>query len=90
MFISSISIESLLGGGAGVVLGLGNAGPVLGEASRAVDPINEQNLVSRVCNLLDTMPPRLNRLSLFVIKYLDHWFKSPYIGAYPIDSPHKN
>ena len=65
MFISSIGIESLLGGGAGLALVLGNAGPVLGEASGAVDPINEQNLVSRVCNLLDTMPPRLNRLSFF-------------------------
>ena len=87
MFISSIGIESLLGGGAGLALVLGIAGPVLEEASRAVDPVNEQNLVSRVCNLLDTMPPRLNgyyatkikQIIFFVIKYLDHWFKSPYI-----------
>ena len=70
MFISSTGIESLPGGGAGLVLVLGNAGPVLGEASGAVDPINEQNLVSRVCNLLDTMPPRLNRLSFLTLNIL--------------------
>ena len=70
MFIFSIGIESLLGGGAGLALVLGNAGPVLGEASGAVDPINEQNLVSRVCNLLDTMPPRLNRLSFLSLNIL--------------------
>ena len=70
MFISSISMESLLGGGAGLALVLGNAGPVLGEASGAVDPINVQNLVSRVCNLLDTMPPRLNRLSFLSLNIL--------------------
>ena len=70
MFISSIGIESLLGGGAGVALVLGNAGPVLGEASGAADPINEQNLVSRVRNLLDTLPPRLNRLSLLSLNIL--------------------
>ena len=54
MFISSIGIESLLGGGAGVALVLGNAGPVLGEASGAADPINEQtwSLESATCWIL--------------------------------------
>ena len=70
MFISIMGIESLLGGGAGLAVVVGNAGPVLGEASRAVDPIYEQNLVSRVCNLLDTMPPRLNRLSFLSLNIL--------------------
>ena len=63
MFISNIGIDSRLGGGAGLALVLGNAGLVLGETSGAVDPINEENLVSRVCNLLDTMSPMLKRLS---------------------------
>ena len=58
MFISSIGIESLLGGGAGRALVLGNAGPVFGEAPGVTGPISEENLVSRVCNLLDTMSPR--------------------------------
>ena len=70
MFISSIGIKSILGGGAGLVLVLGNAGPVLGEAPGAVDPINEENLVSRVCNLLDTMSPRLNRLYFLSLNIL--------------------
>ena len=70
MFISSIGIESVLGGGAGLALVLGNAGPVLGEASGAVDPINDENLVSRVCNLLDTMSPRLNRLYFLSLNIL--------------------
>ena len=70
MFTSSISMESFLGGGAGLALVLGNAGPVLGEASEAVDPINEQKVFSRVCNLLDTRPPRLNRLSFLSLNIL--------------------
>ena len=61
MFISSIGIESLLGGGAGPALVLGNVSSVLGEASGATGPISEENLASRVCNLLDTMSPILKR-----------------------------
>ena len=59
MFISSIGIESLLGGGAGLALVLGNARSVLGEASGATGPISEENLASRVYNLLNTMSPIL-------------------------------
>ena len=70
MFISIMGIESLLGGGAGLAVVVGNAGPVLGGASGAVDPIYEQNLVSRVCNLLDTTPPKLNRLSFMSLNIL--------------------
>ena len=54
MLISSIGIESLLGGGIGLVLVLGNAKSVLVEAFGATVPISEENLASRVCNLLDT------------------------------------
>ena len=54
MFISSIGIESLLGGGVGLALLLGNASSVLVEVFGATDPISEENLASRVCNLLDT------------------------------------
>ena len=70
MFISSIGIESLLGGGSGQALVLGNAGPVLGEASRVTGPNHEENLVSRVCNLLDTMSPRLKRSSFLSLNIL--------------------
>ena len=54
MFISSIGIESLLGEGVGLVLVLGNARSVLVEIFGATVPISEENLASRVCNLLDT------------------------------------
>ena len=54
MFISSIGIESLLGGGVGLALVLGNAKSVLVEVFGATVPISEENLASRVCNLLDT------------------------------------
>ena len=70
MFISSIGIESLLGGSAGVALVLGNAGSVLGEASRVTGPISEENLASRVYNLFDTMSPRLKRSSFLSLNIL--------------------
>ena len=54
MFISNIGIESLLGGSVGLVLVLGNARSVLVEVFGATGPISEENLASRVCNLLDT------------------------------------
>ena len=74
MFISSIGIESLLGGGAGLALVLGNAGPVLGEAFGAVDPINEQNLVSSLqpVGYYATKIKQIIFFFFFVIKYLDH------------------
>ena len=65
MFMSNIGIESLLGGGVGLSLVLGNAGPVLGEASKVTSPTSDENLASKVCNLLDTMSPILkDHLSL--------------------------
>ena len=66
MCISSIGIESRLGGDVGLLLVLGNVGLVLGEASGVTGPISEENLASRVCNLLDTMSPMLKRLSFFL------------------------
>ena len=54
MFISSIGIESLLGGGVGLALVLGNASSVLVEVSGTTGPISEENLTSGVRNLLDT------------------------------------
>ena len=54
MFISSMGIESLLGGGVGLMLVLGNAGSVLVEMFGAAGPISKENLASKVCNLLDT------------------------------------
>ena len=49
-----MGIESLLGGGVGLALVLGNASSVLVEVFGATGPISEENLASRVCNLLDT------------------------------------
>ena len=54
MFISSMGIESLLGGGVGLVLVLGNEGSVLVEIFGVIGPIGEENLTSRFRNLLDT------------------------------------
>ena len=70
MFISSIGIESRLGGDVGLLLMLGNVGLVLGEASGVTGPISEENLASRVCNLLDTMSPMLKRLSFLSLNIL--------------------
>ena len=86
MFISSIGIESLLGGGVGLALVLGNASSVLVEVFGTTGPISEEKLASRVHNLLDTKSLILKR-SLLVIEGLNHRFKSLYIGAYPIDLP---
>ena len=54
MFISSMGIESLLGGGVGLALVLGNEGSVPAKMFAVPGPINEENLASRVRNLLDT------------------------------------
>ena len=54
MLIYSIGIESLLGGGAGGALVLGNARSVLGEASGATGPISKETwpLESVTCWIL--------------------------------------
>ena len=54
MFISSMGIESLLGGGVGLVLVLGNESSVPAKMFAVPGPISEENLTSRFCNLLDT------------------------------------
>ena len=54
MFISSMGIESLLGGGVGLALVLGNASSVLVEIFGVAGPISKENLTSRFRNLLDT------------------------------------
>ena len=70
MFISSIGVESCLGGDVGLLFMLGNVGLVLGEASGVTGPISKENLASRVCNLLDTMSPMLKRLSFLSLNIL--------------------
>ena len=54
MFISSMGIESLLGGGVGLVLVLGNEGSVPAKMFAVPGPISEEDLTSRFHNLLDT------------------------------------
>ena len=49
-----MGIESLLGGGVGLVLVLGNESSVLVETFGVAGPISEVNLTSRFHNLLDT------------------------------------
>ena len=49
-----MGIESLLGGGVGLVLVLGNEGSVLVGIFGVAGPISEENLTSKFCNLLDT------------------------------------
>ena len=54
MFISSMGTESLLGGGVGLALVLGNVGSVPVKMFAVPGPISEENLASRFRNLLDT------------------------------------
>ena len=54
MFISSMGTESLLGGGVGLVLVLGNVSSVPVKMFAVPGPISEENLASRFRNLLDT------------------------------------
>ena len=54
MFISSMGTESVLGGGVGLVLALGNVGSVPVKMFAVPGPISEENLASRFHNLLDT------------------------------------
>ena len=70
MFMSNIGTESLLGGGVGLSLVLGNVGPVLGDASEVTRLTSDENLASKVCNLLDTMSPMLKRLSFLSLNIL--------------------
>ena len=68
MFISSIGIESLLGGGVGLALVLGNASSVLVEVFGTTGPISEEKLASRVLNLLDTKSLILKRSPFLSLK----------------------
>ena len=70
MFMSNIGIESLLGGGVGLSLVLGNTGPVLGKVSEVTRLTSDENLASEVCNLLYTMSPMLKRLSFLSLNIL--------------------
>ena len=70
MFISSIGIESLLGGGVGLALVLGNASSVLVEIFGVTGPISEENLTSRFHNLLDTKSLILKRSPFLSLKIL--------------------
>ena len=54
MFISSMGTESFLGGGVGLVLVLGNVSSVPVKTFTVPGPISEENLASRLRNLLDT------------------------------------
>ena len=65
MFISSMGIESLLGGGVGPALVLGDEGSVLEEIFGVVGPISKENLASRFRNLLNTKSLIL-KISLFL------------------------
>ena len=65
-----MDIESLLGGGVGLALVLGNASSALVEVFGAADPISEENVASRVCNLLDTMSLILKRSLFLSLKIL--------------------
>ena len=70
MFISSIGIESLLGGGVGLALVLGNASSVLVEVFGTIGPTREEKLASRVHNLLDTKSLILKRSPFLSLKVL--------------------
>ena len=70
MFISSMGIESLLGGGVGLALVLGNASSALVEVFGAVGPISKENVASRVLNLLDTKSLILKRSPFLSLKVL--------------------
>ena len=54
IFISSMGIESVLGGGIGLALVLRNEGSVPAKVFAVSGPISEENLASRFRNLLDT------------------------------------
>ena len=54
MFISSMGTESLLGGGVGLALVLGNASSVPVRMFADPGPTNEENVASKVRNLWDT------------------------------------
>ena len=70
MFISSIGMESLLGGDVGLALVLGNASSVLVEVFGTTGPISEEKLASRVRNLLDTKSLILKRSPFLSLKVL--------------------
>ena len=63
-------MDSRLGEDVGQLLVLGNARLVFGEMSGVTNPSSEENLVSSVCNLLDTISPMLKRLSFLSLNIL--------------------
>ena len=83
---SNIGMDSRLGGDVGQSLVLGNVRSVLGETSRVSNPSSEENLVSSVCNLLDTTT-NVKEIIFFVIEYFNYGLNSLHVGVYPIDPP---
>ena len=70
MFISSMGTESLLGGGVGLVLVLGNVSSVPVKMFAVPGPISEENLASRFHKLLDTKSLILKISSFLSLKIL--------------------
>ena len=62
--------ESLLGGGVGLVLELGNVSSVLVEMFAVAGPISKENLASRFHNLLDTKSLTLKISPFLTLKIL--------------------
>ena len=62
--------ESVLGGGVGLVLVLGNVGSVPVKMFAVPGSISEENLASRFCNLLDTKSLILEISPLLSLKIL--------------------
>ena len=63
-------MDSRLGEDVDQSLVLRNARSILVEASGVTSPSSEENLVSSVCNLLDTISPMLKRLSSLSLNIL--------------------
>ena len=70
MFISSMGTGSFLGGGVGLVLVLGNVSSVPVKTFVVPGPISEENLASRLRNLLDTKSLILEILPFLSLKIL--------------------
>ena len=86
MFISSMGTESLLGGGVGLVLVLGNVSSVPVRMFADPGPISEENLASRVHNLLDTKSLILKISPFLSLKILTTGL-NPFTWSIPYRSP---
>ena len=88
MFISSIGMESLLGGGAKPGTGGRHCRFSSGGSMWSYRYNQRRELGLQSLQPVGYYITNIKKFIFLIIEDFNHWFEPFYIGAYPIDSPH--